>query len=197
MTILLVDNAHTQRRATFYPQLREALASLTSQRVVEARTAAEVSALDPRAVTGVVLSGGPMLLTDRLCVDAYAANLAALALFGDRPVLGVCFGMQVMVKVFGGALSRLGARRSGQRELCAVPGTRSSLLRGVPRRACFASAFVDATSAVPPGFRVVAETTDGLPAAIERGRLYAIQYHPEASGEHGRRVLANFVAQCV
>ena len=194
MTILLVDNAHTQEHAAFYPLLRDALASLSGQRVLEARTAAEVSSVDPRHVTGVVLSGGPALLTRRLCVDTYAANLAALVLFGDRPVLGVCFGMQVMVKVFGGALRRLGRRRSGERELRLVPGTRSALLRGLPRRACFASAFVDATSEVPPGFRVVAETADGLPAAIERGHLFAIQYHPEASGEHGRRVLTNFTA---
>lgn len=195
--VLVVDNVDTQENPRFMPLLMNHLKSISRWPVAISRSSPEtVAVFDTYDVKAVILSGGPMLLTRATCPSKFMANMTAMHL-AKCPVLGICFGMQSMVMLRGGVLHNMTEREDGCRTMVRIGP--SELLQDVPRRACFASAFVDACDIVPPGFVVTAvEERTGVPAVIEHtlNYYYGIQFHPEDSGKHGRRVIQNFLSIC-
>lgn len=195
--VLVVDNVDTQQNPRFMPLLMNHLRRISPWPIAVVRSSPEaVAAFESYEVRAVILSGGPMLLTRATCPSKFMANMTAMH-FSTCPVLGICFGMQSMVMLHGGRLHNMAEREDGCRTMIRLE--KSRLLSGIPRQACFASAFVDACEVVPPGFVVTAvEERTGVPAVIENDReqYYGIQFHPEDSGRHGARVLQNFLSLC-
>lgn len=190
-TILLIDNTSGQDNVVFLPKLKVALEYMQVH-VVTCSTARQVMDLQ-QPIDGIIMSGGPSLLTEKTCPDKFMANCTALSVYPDVPVFGICFGMQLMVKLYGGTLKRLESRREGKQTLI-IPNE-------TPKVTCYSSMFIDATQVMPVGFHVTATTGDGLPAIIEttpdrRIPMVACQYHPEDSGEHGFNLLYRFVELC-
>ena len=109
------------------------------------------------------------------------------------PVLGICYGFQLMVTGLGGTVARTGVAEYGATALEAGPGR---LLDGTPARQQVWMSHGDTATAAPPGFAVTAQTAATPVAAIEdpaRG-LYGVQFHPEVMHtEYGTRVLARFL----
>jgi GMP synthase (glutamine-hydrolysing) len=135
--------------------------------------AAEVAA---RAPAGIILSGGPasVYADDALRVDPdlFTAGI---------PVLGICYGHQLLAQELGGEVTRTGRGEYGRTALHAEPD--STLLAGQPAEQTVWMSHGDAVTRAPDGFRVIARTADTPVAAIEdphRG-LYGVQYHPEVS----------------
>jgi len=191
VSILLIDNTTGQENIVFLPKLKVALECMGVD-LVTCSTSRQVMDLR-QEVDGIILSGGPALLTEKTCPDKFLANCTALVVYPDVPVFGICFGMQFLVKLFGGTLKRLESRREGK-QLLVIPND-------VSDGTCYSSMFIDATEVMPVGFRVVATTGDGLPAIIEttpdrRVPMVACQYHPEDSGQHGFDLLYRFVELC-
>ena len=152
-------------------------------------TADEIRALKP---IGIILSGGPK--------SVYAANAPACdpAVFAlGVPVLGICYGMQLMSHMLGGAVTR-GEQREYGHTMLAVRG-KTPLLRGVAASTRVWMSHGDQVTRVPAGFNTAA-VTDTIPhAAIadEERRLYGVQFHPEvAHTDEGRRMLGNFLDIC-
>jgi GMP synthase (glutamine-hydrolysing) len=149
-------------------------------------------ALRARAPRGIVLSGGPD------SVYARRAPRCDPRLFElGVPVLGVCYGMQLMAHLLGGRVERAEAREYGPADF--EPAGLSRLLSGLPRRSRVWASHGDKVLAPPPGFEVTGRTSNAPLAAMEdaaRG-LYAIQFHPEVHHtEHGPRILSNFLDVC-
>lgn len=146
----------------------------------------EVLARRPRAV---ILSGGPA------SVYGEGAPRYDPALFeAGLPVLGICYGMQLMAFLLGGRVER-GDRREYGRALLEVTDD-SDLFAGVePRTECWMS-HGDLVLEAPPGFAVLART-EGSPVAAfadRRRRLYGVQFHPEVvHTPRGRDLLGNFL----
>jgi len=154
--------------------------------------AAELRARQP---VGLILSGGPSSVFD----DGAPTCDPELFELGV-PVLGICYGMQLMTSVLGG-----GVRRSGQREFghahVRVSGNGSSgetgprLFQQVPGELRVWASHGDDVVSVPPGFAVAATSATTPVAAMEapaRG-LYALLFHPEVvHTEHGAAILRNF-----
>jgi GMP synthase (glutamine-hydrolysing) len=142
-----------------------------------------------RAPSAIVLSGGPA------SVYAEGAPRPDPALFAAGvPVLGICYGFQVMAAALGGVVERTGGSEFGRTPVEVAAGTQ--LLAGVPDRHHVWMSHRDAVTGVPPGFRVVASTPGAAIAAFEQpdARLYGVQWHPEvAHTEHGQEVLARFL----
>ena len=138
-----------------------------------------------------------------------AAETARRAADGGRPFLGICVGMQLLYErseespgvcglgVLPGAVARLpdGVKRPQIQwnRLDVRPGARSLAGAGADSWVYFVHSY-----APPPGPDVVATCDYGGPvtAAIERGSLWAMQFHPEKSSRTGLALLANFVAAC-
>jgi GMP synthase (glutamine-hydrolysing) len=170
-------------------------AQLIARRIRECNVYSEIVPYDVRAEdvarrrpAGIVLSGGPASVYED---GAPALNRLLLDL--GVPVLGICYGQQVMAQSLGGEVSATGIREYGRTDLAAAGGT---LFRDLPPRQTVWMSHADAVSAPPEGFRVTA-STDATPVAAmedpERG-LFAVQFHPEvAHTPHGIEILKRFL----
>src|SRR5262245_53782462 len=145
-----------------------------------------------RRPAAVILSGGPA------SVYAEGAPPAPEGLFAAGvPVLGICYGFQLMVSELGGTVSHTGVGEYGATtlELPSAPG--QTLLTGLPARQQVWMSHGDTATREPPGFTVTGRTGVSPVAAMEQpGRgLYGVQFHPEVMHtEHGMEVLRRFLA---
>ncbi len=138
---------------------------------------------------GIILTGGP-----NSCYEAdsptYTKELFELGI----PVLGLCYGAQLMMHILGGKVESAKVREYGKTEV--FVNTESLLFTGVePTTVCWMSHF-DYISQPAPGFEICAYTKDcPVAAAEDRSRkLYAIQFHPEVLHTvRGKEILSNFV----
>ena len=137
---------------------------------------------------GVVLSGGPESVYGD---GAPAAPDGVLA--PPVPVLGVCYGMQLLARESGGDVRPAPRRSYGPAELAHDGNGR--LFAGVPERFRAWASHGDLVHALPEGFRRTAGTGQARIAAFENPgrRLYGVQFHPEVvHTEHGADILRNF-----
>ncbi len=129
--------------------------------------------------SGIILSGGPKSVYEP------GAPVVAEELFElGVPVLGICYGMQLMSRHFGGEVVPAGKREFGHADLCAV-GSSGPLFEGffVEGKSPVWMSHGDHVARVPAGFEVVAETANAPVCAIQDvGRhLYGVQFHPEVN----------------
>ena len=128
---------------------------------------------------GVVLSGGPASVG-----DAAAPRLAESVLTSGLPVLGICYGMQLMVEHFGGKVAPGPSREFGRTSVTLEPGASGRLLQGVPLdRSQVWMSHNDVASELPEEMVVTARTEGGAVAALEvEGRpVFGVQFHPEVT----------------
>lgn len=139
---------------------------------------------------GIILTGGP-----NSCYEAdsptYSKELFKLGI----PVLGLCYGAQLMMHVLGGRVSRADVREYGKTKVI-VDKADSKIFENVSKETiCWMSHF-DTIFEVAPGFERTAHTADCPVAAAENEaeKLYAIQFHPEVlHTAEGTKMLSNFV----
>ena len=150
------------------------------------------ASLKTRNVRGIVLSGGPD------SVYAKGAPRCDPRMFElGLPVLGICYGMQLMGYLLGGKVKPSGCREFGPAELSLR--NHSRLLDQISRTTPVWMSHGDSILKVPRGFNVTAATANTPIAAMENSRrgLFAIQFHPEVNHtREGMTVLANFVHAC-
>ena len=149
--------------------------------------AAEIAKLAPK---GLILSGGP--------ASVYAADapLPDRNLFGlGVPVLGICYGVQLLAQFLGGHVEK-GQKREYGKGTLTVTDTDCALFAGLPRTLQVWNSHGDKLTRLPRDFVVVGTTDNSDYAAIEhpKRRIFGIQFHPEvAHTPRGREVLSNFV----
>ena len=168
---------------------------LIARRMRELGVLAEIfpAGVDPAAIAlpglkGIVLSGGPASVFEP-GAPRPAPGLLAL----EVPVLGVCYGMQLLNPLDGGSVTASTHREYGRAELAEAGG---ELLAGLSHRPRVWMSHGDRLEAVAPGWHTVAVTGDGVVAAIENParRRYAVQFHPEVTHTpEGRTILENFL----
>ncbi|HIR42051.1 MAG TPA: glutamine-hydrolyzing GMP synthase [Candidatus Aphodovivens avicola] len=151
-------------------------------------TADEVRAIAPAAI---ILSGGPasVYAEDAPSIDPEILKLGI-------PVLGFCYGQQIMAVTLGGEVGHTEKGEYGPAPLTRCDEGRSALYGDTPAEQTVWMSHRDAVSRVPEGFVVTAKT-DVCPVAsmecVER-KLYATQYHPEVRHTpHGNELLSNFL----
>jgi GMP synthase (glutamine-hydrolysing) len=150
---------------------------------------------DPRrsangALKGIILSGGP----DSVYRDG-APDPSPALLDGGIPVLGICYGMQWMMKRLGGEVERASEREFGP-AVVEVVEAESLLFRDLERSQDVWASHGDTVLAPAAGFRTVAANDNVPHAAVENDarRLYGLQFHPEvAHTRQGSRLLQHFL----
>jgi GMP synthase (glutamine-hydrolysing) len=141
------------------------------------------------SLSGVILSGGPASVK-----EAEAPHLAPKLLEREVPMLGICYGMQLISNALGGGVGGGEKREYGKEEIAI--SSDSKLFAGTPRSQQVWMSHGDHVEEIPPDFEVVARSTSGTVAAManEGRRIYALQFHPEVSHtEFGMQMLENFV----
>jgi GMP synthase (glutamine-hydrolysing) len=146
----------------------------------------EVAALRPK---GILLSGGPASVYDERAPHPDPAIFSL-----GIPVLGICYGMQLMAHHLGGQVEFSDRREYGAGMLHVSNGSR--LFDGIAEQIDIWCSHGDKVSAMPPGFHSSARTENAPFAAMEdpARKLYALQFHPEvAHTPRGKEILQNFV----
>jgi GMP synthase (glutamine-hydrolysing) len=172
-------------------------AQLIARRVRECKVYSEIvphdisiEELKKKNPSGLILSGGP--------ASVYADNApAANPAFFEHgvPILGICYGMQLMAHTLGGEVARTGSSEYGRTALV-VDDNNGRLLNDLPLEQTVWMSHADAVVKTPAGFDVTARS-DGAPVAVMENsakKLYGVQFHPEVvHTEYGMQVLKNFL----
>lgn len=171
-------------------------AQLIARRVREAHVRSEIV---PRSITaeevrrrrplGLILSGGPASV---YAEDAYRMDPDILGL--GVPILGICYGHQLLAEMAGGEVANTGDAEYGKTELETVAD--SLLLAELPSSQQVWMSHRDQVMSPPPGFTCVASTDGAAVAAMEERerRLYGVQFHPEvAHTPRGNEILKRFL----
>ncbi len=147
----------------------------------------EIKAMNPK---GIILTGGPNSCYEQ-GAPTYTKELFELGI----PVLGLCYGAQLMNHILGGKVEKAPVREYGKTETF-IDGGKSTLFAGVEDKTTVWMSHFDYISAPAPGFEILAHTADCPVAAdaYEEKKLYAIQFHPEVLHTiRGKEILFNFV----
>jgi len=149
--------------------------------------AAKVAALKP---SGIILSGGPA------SVYAEKAPLPDSGLFAlGVPVLGLCYGEQLLAHLLGGKVEK-GLKREFGKGTLTIKDPACALFQGLPSEIQVWNSHGDKLTQLPDGFQTVATTENSPYAAIEHRakKFFGVQFHPEvAHTPRGKEVISNFV----
>ncbi len=139
--------------------------------------------------TGIIFTGGPNSVYDEASPH-YDPDI----LNAGIPVLGICYGAQLMAYMAGGVVAS--ADNSSEYGKTVFYTQESALFREIPRQSVCWMSHTDFIQTPPPAFRVIAHT-DKCPCAAmcdESRKLYAVQFHPEVTHtEFGKQMLRNFL----
>ena len=184
MKPVLVVDFGAQYAQLIARRVREA--SVYSEIVPHTITASEVTALNPAAI---ILSGGPASV-----YEEDSPKLDAKILELGIPILGICYGFQILAQSLGGRVDRTGLREYGATSLEIKDG--GVLLDNQPNlQVCWMS-HGDQVMQAPQGFEVLASTKTTPVAAFEskQKKIFGVQWHPEVKhSEQGQKVLQNFL----
>ncbi|RLG03142.1 MAG: GMP synthase (glutamine-hydrolyzing) [Thaumarchaeota archaeon] len=141
-------------------------------------------------VGGVILSGGPRSVFDP---DSPSLDLKPILEKGI-PILGICYGHQLLAKLLGGRLERGGFREYGRTLIRVLE--RDDLLDGLPETFNAWMSHGDTVVEPPPSFKITSMSKGEAITSMsdERRRIYSTQFHPEVvHTEHGKKILRNFL----
>jgi GMP synthase (glutamine-hydrolysing) len=147
----------------------------------------EIQKINPKAI---IFSGGPSSVYEKGAptIDKKIFDLGL-------PIMGICYGEQLICHLLGGKVGKSFEREFGKAEIKTV--SKSKFFEGVKKKQVWMS-HGDHISKIPAGFKVIANTPKAPYAAIanEKAKIYGVQFHPEV--EHsldGRQILKNFVTK--
>ncbi|MBN1383377.1 MAG: glutamine-hydrolyzing GMP synthase [Elusimicrobia bacterium] len=150
---------------------------------------AEIADILKKEPSGIILSGGPasVLTKNSPVCDPYIYNLGI-------PVLGVCYGMQLLAKVFGGKIVRGSSREYGRAKI--FINKKNILFNNIPKSSYVWMSHGDRIKTLPKEFMGIAHTESVSNAAFEdpSRKLYGVQFHPEVvHTQFGKEILKNFI----
>ncbi|MBX7147939.1 glutamine-hydrolyzing GMP synthase [bacterium] len=140
--------------------------------------------------SAIVLSGGPDSVLNKKSpkIDPQIFNLGL-------PILGICYGLQLMAHHLGGKVTHSEKREYGRAEIDVVARD-NELLAGVPQGSVIWMSHGDSIDQIPTGFQTLARSHNGIITAFgdKNRRLYGLQFHPEVvHSESGTQVIRNFL----
>lgn len=206
MSFLIIDNTKDLGNAEMTPRLINYFEK-RGIHVVVVSTQEELFSLTRGKIKGIILSGGPILLSEKTELFRYSKNFTVLIEYPEVPILGICFGFQVMGTAHGGCVKSLGDRRrekiyetikiSSESQTKTDASKQTYLFQGLPSEIKVYQCHNDYLDKCPKGFRVTSTSKDGIIESIEcpEKLRFGVQFHPENS-DIGHQILDNFVNFC-
>ena len=146
-------------------------------------------ALLARKPAGIIFTGGPNSV-----YGEHAPRAEKRLLEAGIPVLGICYGCQLIAHLLGGTVQTAATREYGKQEI--VYETSSPIFEGIPEKAVCWMSHTDRVTALPDGFEKMAQTETCPVAAMgdRRRKIYGVQFHPEVMHtQYGTQILHNFL----
>jgi GMP synthase (glutamine-hydrolysing) len=152
----------------------------------------ELTPADLNNKKGIIISGAPLLITE-MDISAYLEKTSWLTTI-EIPVLGICFGHQLIGITFGAFGSRMREDRDWQTIEVYEP---SILFEKLPNEIEMMEDHCESIS-IPPNFKLIASSDVCVNEAMQHNTLplFGVQFHPEVSGNHGRVLFDNFIRFC-
>jgi GMP synthase (glutamine-hydrolysing) len=193
--ILIIDNTKNLNKAYMTPKLIECLQNnnikyhVASQRLEVNRILS-----NNNDIKGIILSGGPLCLSEELTISSINKNIVAL--FSNLPVLGICFGFQIMAASYGGKIDSMEQVHQGIKQIDI--DTNSMIFQGLSQKIDAFESHRDKLVEVPPNFNVISKSSDGIIQGIENIKLkrWGVQFHPEGL-DTSNKIILNFVNYCL
>ena len=139
-------------------------------------------------VKGIIFSGGPASVYEK---DAPTVNPQVFNL--NLPILGICYGMQLITHLNGGKVEKADSREFGKAVL-EVENNDNPLFIGIKKSSNIWMSHNDHITELPTGFEIIAKTDSSIAAITNNNGIYALQFHPEVvHSECGTQILENFV----
>ena len=147
-------------------------------------SADKIASMNP---SGIILTGGPNSVYDENSPkpDSKIFDLGI-------PILGICYGLQIIVDKMGGSITRTDKREYGKAMLSIQ--SEQKLFQGLESNTDVWMSHGDATKILPDNFESIANTENSPYAAIRSNNLFGVQFHPEVTHtKDGRKILSNFI----
>tara|TARA_B100001250_G_scaffold225386_1_gene193288 strand:+ start:615 stop:2165 length:1551 start_codon:yes stop_codon:yes gene_type:complete len=145
--------------------------------------------LNNKSLSGIILSGGPNSVRDK---KSPKLNKKILVL--KIPILGICYGLQLLCKEFGGKIGQTSSREYGHSLI--TPNNKSKLLDGVKKKSQVWMSHGDHIEKEPKDFTITSLSNKRIISSIEdkRNKIYGLQFHPEVYHSlEGKKILSNFL----
>lgn len=196
MTYVIIDNTKDLEAAEMTPLLIRYFQDRGHEPVIISHDE-DLDSLTNYTIRGIILSGGPILLSSRSEIFRYSKNFRVLLEYTDTPILGICFGFQLIGVAYGGRIRHLGDAKRDRVEECVTCCSESLLFKGYHDILRVYQCHQDHLYNPPANFDVTSRNNDGIIQAIEDlSRLrFGVQFHPENSPD-GHIVLDNFLSLC-
>jgi GMP synthase (glutamine-hydrolysing) len=154
-----------------------------------------VEDLDKSKIKGIILSGSYLNLSQPVDIQLVSHNIAVLLRCPNIPILGICFGFQIMCLSYGGRIEHMGQHKNGLEQTNIVK--LSPLFKGLP--SCFdvCSYHGDKITYIPQTFEIICEANDGTIQGIQnlKTKRFGLQFHPESNNKT-IKILKNFLDIC-
>lgn len=189
--LIIVDNTKNLNKAFMTPKLLKCLDEVGEKYIVVSTSKEAVEVLNSNIkIDGAILSGGPMSLADEIKLNNINKNILVL-LNINKPILGICFGLQIIGTCYGGTVEHMKEEQKGQ---MVIQIKENSLLFKDLKDLNVVRYHQDSLTEVPDNFKITATSTDGIIQAIECPRLnrWGVQFHPEGM-KNSQKIISNFV----
>ncbi len=192
--ILIIDN-----KSKFVKDLCKVVRDLkVNYELVDKAAPAEMLPKDHSIYSGLILSGGPMHFDRKLYLEDVSFELASLMEMEDTtPTLGICLGHQLLGEVFDGRIKHMDkAIHITDEEVNIIED--DILFKDIPKKIKVQESHSDEIIKLPHHFKLLAYSSDCDVEAMrhETRPTWGVQFHPEASGEVGKKIIENFLRIC-
>ncbi|MBS1494278.1 MAG: glutamine-hydrolyzing GMP synthase [Bacteroidetes bacterium] len=142
---------------------------------------------------GIILSGGPSSVLDK-AAPKISETLLEYFTNNEIPVLGVCYGLQLISYLEGGKIQKSSHREYGHSQI--VLAKKSPLFQNVKKNSVVWMSHGDSLDKIPNGFTVTSKSKNGIISSIENAKknIFCVQFHPEVNHTvEGKKILKNFI----
>ncbi len=195
----MIDNTKNLKEAFMTPKLLGCLEK-TGVKFMVASTRTDVNIiLDTyiKDITGIILSGGPLCLSEELTISLINKNIAVVLRLKNIPILGICFGFQLLVASYGGHIVSMDRESKGVKKV-QILSRGSRIFKNIHEE--YIDVFQshkDTVNDVPPNFDITVIDENNIIQGIENKRLniWGFQFHPEGM-ESTTQLIYNFLDIC-
>ena len=195
--ILIVDNTKNLKKAYMTPKLLSFLNSLDIKYIVVS-SREEVNNIiyhSKNIIKGCILTGGPLCLSEELTIESINKNISILLHLKNIPILGICFGFQIMAASYGGKINSM--KREDQGIFQVKLEKDSLIMKDVKKEFDVYQSHKDMLIELPPNFEVIGRDNNNNIQIIENleNKCWGVQFHPEGL-ESTNIIIKNFIDIC-